>query len=334
MERIIRSTRTKFVTSIVLVVAFVVATTWGILQIYNQREIATPADIAEVHEAANHSKEFGEYLEDQKEYEAHFITLASSIKEQEAERVTRGLAITAVITIIIGTIAAVLVARRLMKPVVDAYESQERFVQDAAHELRNPLAAMTVALQQAEKAGQKSPLITTFRRQTKRLIHINEDLLFLERRSKQDPVDLNVSELLEDVVEELQPLAIRKHIALQLKTDKDIMKKMASGDYVRLVKNIIDNAVKYSKPKSVVTIHQHKVKGDIKISVEDTGIGIPQKDLENIGDRFFRASNTGKIDGTGLGLAIVQKILNTYGGSKEIVSKPNKGTTVTLTLPS
>ncbi len=331
MEKLIQNTRNKFIVTILSVVIFVVSISWGMLQLYSQRELASPANSSEVHSSANENEAFAEYLEDQKAFEAHFITLASSIKEQEADRVTRGLALTSVIAVSTGTIVALFAARKLMHPVVQAYESQERFIQDAAHELRNPLAAMTAALQQTKDA---TPLVKTFRRQTKRLVLINEDLLFLERRNKQEPSMLSISDLLLDVVEELQPLAVSKKIKLEVTTEKDIHKKMSADDYVRLVKNIIDNAIKYSSPQSKVVIKQRKYKGSITIIVKDQGIGIPQKDLENIGNRFFRAGNTGTIEGTGLGLAIVQKILNTYGGSKTIESAPKKGTTVTLSLPS
>jgi signal transduction histidine kinase len=221
-----------------------------------------------------------------------------------------------------------------MKPVKDAYDSQERFIQDAAHELRNPLAAMTIALQNAGPAKQKDPLVKTFTRQTKRLITINEDLLFLERRNKQNPEKLELNGLLEEITEELQPLAVKRKVSVNLSTNGDIHKTIASGDYVRLVKNIIDNAIKYSNPGGKVKITQEKVKNDIKIIVADNGIGIPEKDSKSIGGRFFRASNTGNIDGTGLGLAIVQKILNVYGGKISINSKVSKGTTVVLTLPA
>lgn len=332
MEKIIKRTQRKFITIIVLVVVFVVSGSWAILQAYNQQEIGSPASVSEVHSLADKNDAYAEYLAEQSEYQAHFVALASSIKDQESDRITSALALTSVIMIIAGALVAYLAARRLIRPVTDAYESQERFVQDAAHELRNPLAAMTIALQQAEKDGQKSPLITTFRRQTKRLIGINEDLLFLERQSKQQPVVLNLSELLGDIVEEVQPFAARKKITIDLQTDNNITKTMASSDYVRMAKNIIDNAVKYSYADSIVTIRQTKEKSHIKLVVTDTGIGIPAKDMAEVGSRFFRASNIGKINGTGLGLAIVTKILNIYGGNYSIDSTPKKGTTVSITL--
>jgi signal transduction histidine kinase len=331
MEKIIKNTRNRFIAVIVLLVVFIVVTSWGILQAFTHNEIASPARLSEIHQSATENAEFGAYLEEQKEFEAHFLTLATSIKQQEADRVTRGLAITSIIVVIAGIFAAIFTARRLMKPVIEAYESQERFLQDAAHELRNPLAALTAALQQTKK---DTPLVKTFRRQTNRLIHINEDLLYLEKRQNQDPQVLNISELLGDVIEELQPIAIHRKISISFRTEPVIQKKIAATDYVRLMKNIISNAIKYSVENSEVTITQKVEKSQIHIIVVDTGIGIPEKDFEHIGNRFFRASNTGHIQGTGLGLAIVQKILNTYGGTKKITSTVGKGTTVHITLPT
>lgn len=331
MDKIIKQTRTKFIVTIVLVIVATVSLSWAILQSYNVNTIGTPAHSSEIHVPSEDNEAFAQYIEEQKEYEAHFITLATSIKEQEQNRLTGALALTSAIVIVVGVMIAFIAARKLTKPVIDAYESQERFIQDAAHELRNPLAAMTVALQQTK---QKSPLITIFKRQTKRLIHINEDLLFLERRAKQAPELTNISELLEDVIEELQPLAHKKNIKFKTKIDKDINKIIAPNDYVRLVKNILDNAVKYSNKNTSIDLAQFKNKNEIIITVKDRGIGIPKKDKESIGSRFYRATNTGTIDGTGLGLAIVQKILNSYGGSMDIQSEQNSGTTVVLKLPS
>lgn len=334
MESIINTVRNRFIAIIILVVGFVLVLSWGILQWYSSNELSTPAHISEVQKSSKNNPAFAEYLANQKDYEAHFLTLASDIKQQEADRVTRALALTTAVVVAVGVITANVVARRLVKPVEEAYRSQERFIQDAAHELRNPLAAMTAALQQADDKTKKSPLIKTFQRQTKRLIHINEDLLFLERRTTEKIQSVSLSDLLEDVVEELQPLAVTRKIKLVVDNQKNISKTMSTSDYVRLVKNIIDNAIKYSANGKSILISQKKVKSTIKISVIDQGIGISQKDLENIGERFFRASNTGKIDGTGLGLAIVQKILNSYGGSKELTSTLGKGTKVIINLPA
>lgn len=334
MESVIKNVKKRYIFTILIVVFSIIAATWGVLQLYTARELSSPAEISEVLHASEHNEAFAAYLEEQKEFEAHFLTLASDIKQQESDRITRALAITSVAAIVLGTIGAILTARRLMEPVTEAYASQERFLQDAAHELRNPLATMTIALQQTKANEHNRQLLNTFRRQTNRLISINEDLLFLERRSQRNFKNLNLSDLLSDVIEELQPQAASSKITIDFKTDKDIYKHMDSGDYVRLTKNIIDNAIKYSKSHSTVKVRQMKRKGSIMLTVRDHGVGIPKSELNTVGQRFFRASNTGKVDGTGLGLSIVQKVLNLYRGSYEIESTVNKGTTVFVRLPA
>lgn len=334
MDRLLEHTKLKFTAIILAVVLFIVSITWITLEVFNTRQIAVPADVSYVHNTAEGNEALGAYIEEQKDYEAHFVSFATAVKEQDAKDLTRALAVVSVAVVLGGIILAIIVSKWLMRPVKDAYDSQERFIQDAAHELRNPLAAMTIALQNASPAKQKDPLVRTFRRQTKRLITINEDLLFLERRSKQHPEKIELNGLLEEITEELKPLAVKKKIAVKVDTSGDIYKVIASGDYVRLVKNIIDNAIKYSNDGGTVSISQVKNRNDISITVIDNGIGIPQKDTSSVGNRFFRASNTGSIDGTGLGLAIVQKILNIYGGKISITSRVNKGTTVKITLPA
>lgn len=334
MDKLLRTTKTKFTAIILFIILSVVVVMWLALQTFNNRQIAVPASADYVHSSAEGNLALSEYLEDQKDFEAHFVSLATEVKNQDSEDLTQALAVISVFVVVGGIIVAIIASRKLIKPVEEAYQSQERFIQDAAHELRNPLAAMTAALQKANSSKADDQLIRTFRRQTKRLIHINEDLLFLERHANQEPVLLRLDELLADVVEEVQPLASSKNVDVIVKSDQEITKKMTSSDYVRLVKNIIDNAVKYSKPRGKVMITQVKEKGHVIITVIDQGIGIPKKDLETVGNRFFRASNTGPIDGTGLGLAIVQKILNIYGGKYEITSSVGKGTKVVVTLPA
>jgi signal transduction histidine kinase len=334
MDKILKSVRINFMATIILVVISVVGLSWAILQWYNNTEIATPAHISEVHKTGENNPAFAQYIEDQKAFEAHFLSLADSIKQQESARLTRGLAMTTSIVVIVGVIVSIYAARKLVKPVEEAYKSQERFIQDAAHELRNPLAAMSAAIQQSDPKTRNTQLVKTFQRQTNRLVHINEDLLFLERRDNESPQKISLNDLLSDVVEELQPLASSKNVSLVMKNSEHIEKTMRTTDYVRLVKNIVDNAVKYSPANSSVEIIQRKNKGYIELIVTDHGIGIPEEELAHIGSRFYRAKNTGKIDGTGLGLAIVQKILNTYKGTKTITSRVNVGTVVTVRLPS
>lgn len=330
----IQVVRRRFIVTIMCLVCAVIALAWGSLYWYSSTTLSSPAKLEEVHKSGENNPALAEYIEQQQAYQAHFVSLASDIKAQEAQRITNALAITSIALIVVGGLAAIIIARKLTRPVEEAYNSQERFIQDAAHELRNPLAALNVALQQARASDKRTALYKTFERQTRRLININEDLLFLERRSKQTIENTDLSELLADVAEELQPMAAAQNVRLKISNEPKIQKVMSADDYIRLTKNVIDNAIKYSMPNKVVHITQAKHKNYIVITVKDQGIGIPEAEHKQIGERFFRASNVGALDGTGLGLAIVRKILRLYGGAFEIESSSGKGTTVRLKLPA
>lgn len=335
MDKVLRNTRRRFGTALLLLTGFIVVSIWGVLQLVNITQIGTNATAEEVQKTSAHSKELAAYMDDQKAYKAHFVTLASVIKEQEKDRLTLALGATAIGVLAIGIIVVVFVTRQLMKPVIEAYASQERFLQDAAHELRNPLAALTIALQQHKQdAASTKRLIDTFTRQTRRLVQINEDLLFLERKGQSKLTSVNLTDLLMDVLEDVSLSANRKKIKLYIKENHNVVKTIVASDYVRILKNLLDNAIKYSHEKSTVEISQVLDHGHIKITISDRGIGIPSSDLHRIGNRFFRAKNVGIVDGTGLGVAIIQKILNSYGGKISITSIEGKGTTVTLTIPS
>jgi signal transduction histidine kinase len=272
------------------------------------------------------------YLDSEKNFEAHFVTIASLVKQDQQKSLGKALLLTTVPVIVIVTAISYFVAKYLLRPVRESYESQERFLQDAAHELRNPLAAMSLAIENADKSYTDKALLITMQRQTKRLIRINEDLLYLERRTPGNKItEVNISDLLEDVLEDLQVSIIDKNLNLVTKIQKNIQLKIDPKDYIKMSQNIIENAIKYSKTnkKLIVQLSQDK---QIVLLVADQGIGIPEKDIEHIGERFYRAKNVGEVDGTGLGIAIVKKVLNVYGGDMSIFSKTNEGTSVKITL--
>ena len=293
--------------------------------------------VQELHNLSKENPELSAYLIDQKSSEAHFVTIANLIANDKKSSITKAFIYSALPIIIISAFSAYLVAKRLLKPVKEAYESQERFLQDAAHELRNPIGAINIALENATTSklspAKEKELIKMVGRQTRRLVRINEDLLFLERRQNSDDKinETDISTLLEDVIEGFQLTLNKRNIKLKTSIAPNIVKRIRPNDFIKLTRNIIENGIKYSPDDGIVDINLSMDK-KVKFTVIDNGLGIPSQDLDKLGERFFRASNTGKHEGSGLGLAIVNKIVNNYGGNIHIYSQPNKGTKVTITL--
>jgi len=332
-NHVLRSARKKFILLILASSIGLIVFVLGTLQIVNITSLNSAIDTTELRAHISEDEAVSSYVDSQKPYEAHFVSLANTVRNQDSKRLTATIIIVAITASVIGALVSVLGVRAFMKPVEEAYQSQERFMQDAAHELRNPLAALTASVQEYHRGDDPERVIATVRRQTRRLVSITEDLLYLERSRDVELVDTDLSILLQDVIEELQPLAGTKRVRFETHIAVGIKKSIVSSDYVRMAKNVIDNAVKYSLPQSSVHVTQVLEKSQIVIEVKDSGIGIPADQLNLIGERFFRASNVGTVDGTGLGIAIVRKIARTYGGSVEIKSTPKKGTAVCIRLP-
>lgn len=294
---------------------------------------------AQLHELVSDYPEVSKYLIEQKQSEAHFVKIANLVKNDQQRLLGRALLTAAGLVTLISGLLGYLLARKLLRPVQETYERQEVFLQDAAHEMRNPLAAMSAVVQQA--VGPKSnpsvqrKALDTLGRQTKHLVKLNEDLLLIEKpRNIGVSKNANISELLEDVIDSLRPQAISKKIKVQLSTSLAPIKwPIASEDFVCVARNIIENAIKYSSSDSKkVEVSIVIIKNVLSLTVKDQGIGIPEDELSYIGQRFFRAKNVARTEGTGLGIALVESIVESHGGTVHISSQKNKGTTVVATF--
>ena len=163
---------------------------------------------------------------------------------------------------------------------------------------------------------------------------MNEDLLFLEkRRIGKEITSVDISNLLYDLVEDMTPRATAARLKLDTHIEGALKTKLDPMDFVAIARNIIENAIKYSRPKSSRVVISLSANGkNIVFTVKDSGIGIPKSEQVHLGDRFFRAKNTDKVDGSGLGLAIVRKLTDLYGATMNITSRVNTGTTVEITF--
>ena len=227
-----------------------------------------------------------------------------------------------------------------------AAEQRLQFFRYASHELKSPIVAIksTIDSVLANFGKDLNPagkdLLKRASRRAEQMLFIIKDLLELSRpRPKPDKNTIqavNVNQLLDEIIAQEGVLAAEKRINLILEVDFDRAQiKVLKEDLEKVLRNLVNNAIRYTPEEGDVKVMAKIDKDRLIIQVQDTGIGIEQKDLENIFNEFYRAENAKKMVGmgTGLGLSLVKKIVEEYGGKIEVQSKVNEGSTFTLSLP-
>lgn len=219
----------------------------------------------------------------------------------------------------------------------------KRFTADASHELRTPLTALRteaeVALAGDPTRDELRGILESTLEECGRMTRLTEQLLALARDESgvvphpPEPVDL--SALAADVADTLRPLADAKGVKLTFEAPAGLV---VAGDPVRLrqlVVNLIDNAVKYTPPGGTVQVGTAEAGGAVRLTVADTGEGIPEEHLPRVFDRFYRVDKARSREqgGTGLGLSIVRSIATAHGGTVSLASGEGVGTTAAVTLP-
>jgi heavy metal sensor kinase len=218
-----------------------------------------------------------------------------------------------------------------------------RFTADASHELRTPLTAIRteaeVALSKPISGGECQDLLGSILEECERLTRLTDQLLTLFRedagsgRPMRAAVDL--AAVVERVVETMRPLAEAKNIRLVARA-KDALRVHGDEERLRQVfYNLLDNAIKYTPEGGTVEVRLERSDGAAKVTVRDTGIGIPVEHLPHVFERFYRVdkARSRAEGGTGLGLSIVQSLVAAHGGGVELASTPGQGTTCTVRLP-
>ncbi len=222
-----------------------------------------------------------------------------------------------------------------------SFAQQERFVADAAHELRTPLASLRSTLETLPPAAlsstEQQELRATCARQIDRLERLVAGLLLLassERSLK--PEEVMPAILLDEICAELHHLADAHDVSLSYGGDSEAI-VCGDADLLSLaLRNLIENGIRYNRPQGRVHVDISQSSGLIALHVRDSGIGISTEEQPHIFERFYRVeqSRARHLGGAGLGLPLVKHIVQRHGGIVSLESNPNQGSTFSLWLPA
>ena len=221
--------------------------------------------------------------------------------------------------------------------------ARRRFVSDASHELKTPLAAirlLTDSILQTENIDLETTreFVADIGQESARLTRITEDLLRLTKLDNgvlARPDTVNVLPVLEQVMRMLNLVAQDKGVDLTYDAAEDCMVLGTRDEIHQVIYNLVDNAVKYSAEDGWVQVSLHRTETQVELTVSDNGVGIPEADLPRIFERFYRVdkARSRAAGGTGLGLAIVSDTVRRRGGTVEAANRPEGGAIFTVHWP-
>ena len=226
-------------------------------------------------------------------------------------------------------------------------ESRQEFVSNVSHELKTPLTSMKVLADSINSMGGEAPIelyqefMGDITNEIERETKIINDLLSLVKMDKSaadlNIAQININELVEQILKRLQPIADKQNVALVLESFRPVSAEVDEVKLTLAITNLIENGIKYNRNDGEGWVHV-SLNADHQffyLKVADSGMGIPEEDLEHIYERFYRVdkSHSREIGGTGLGLAITRSSILMHRGAIKVHSVLGAGTTFDVRIP-
>jgi len=225
----------------------------------------------------------------------------------------------------------------------DTEKQRRRFVADASHELKTPLASIRLLADSiVQSEGMDEATVREFvgdiGSEAERLQHMTEDLLSLSRLDddiRVEPVPVDIRPVALKALNVLRPVAAEKDVRIETELDEGCVVPATADNMYHIVFNLMENAVKYNYPGGRVDVSLHAADGEVVFTVADTGIGIPESERFNIFGRFYRVdkARSREAGGSGLGLSIVHDAVKTHGGSISVGENTPQGSRFVVRFP-
>lgn len=238
-------------------------------------------------------------------------------------------------------------ASNTMAEKLDQIEASRReFVSNVSHELKTPLSSIkvlsdSILLQDKENVPKEMyvEFLMDINSEVDRMNEIINDLLTLARLNRQEvklnPYNISISDMVEDIIKRLEPIANKKNVSLNYTKDKKVYAEVEETKISLAISNLIENGIKYNNEGGSVDITVDTDNQNVFITISDTGIGIADEEINKIFDRFYRVDKNRdrETGGTGLGLAIAKSAVLMHNGSIKVLSRENEGTTFVINIP-
>ncbi|WP_363315573.1 sensor histidine kinase [uncultured Flavonifractor sp.] len=231
-----------------------------------------------------------------------------------------------------------------LRPAERAWKQQRQFVADASHELKTPLTVILantgiVLAHPEDTVAAQSKWLEYTQEEARQMKGLVEDLLFLAKSDATGqpfhPAEADLSELVQGCLLPFEPVAFEAGVALEARVEPALTLTGDEGQLRRLVRILLDNAIKYAGPQGTVTLELARQQDKLRLSVRNTGAPIPPEHLPHLFERFYRAdaARDRSQGGYGLGLAIAKAIVEHHRGTITVSSRAETGTVFTVLLP-